>query len=163
MSDQQQLVIEKLDRLGISYELVHHPAVFTIAQMESEEIFRHGDVCKNLFLRDDKGRNHFLVVLDKDKQANLRQIAEQLGSSKLSFASQERLQKYLGLEKGSVTPLGVINDHAHEVTVVLDADLAGRSKLGVHPNENTTSVFLSYEDLLRYLEDCGNPVIIAQI
>lgn len=90
-----------LDGMGISYEVEEHAPVFTIDEMR--ELGIKGSVCKNLFLRDAKGRQHFLVVLPGDRQADLGALAAALGSSKLSFASEERLMKHLGLTKGSVT------------------------------------------------------------
>lgn len=81
---------------------------------------------KNLFLRDAKGKRHFLVVLDKDKRADLKALQEQLSCSKLSFASEERLKKHLGLSRGSVTPLGILNDAQGMVELVFDRiSLAG--------------------------------------
>ena len=84
---------------------------------------------KNLFLRDAKGKRHFLVVLDKDKRADLKALQEQLSCSKLSFASEERLKKHLGLSRGSVTPLGILNDAQGMVELVFDRDLIGRRRL----------------------------------
>ena len=83
------------------------------------------DVCKNLFLRDDRGKRHFLVVLDEAKSADLKAIRAQIGSSRLSFASEDRLMEHLGLIKGAVTPLGVLNDCAEGVEVLMDEDLRG--------------------------------------
>jgi len=103
--DVQERVFERLNALNIKYEVVNHPAVFTIEEMDSLGITLNGDVCKNLFLRDEKGKRHFLVVLSKDKKADLKNIQKQLGSTRLSFASAERLEKYLKLKKGEVIPL----------------------------------------------------------
>ncbi|HEX3000649.1 MAG TPA: prolyl-tRNA synthetase associated domain-containing protein, partial [Armatimonadota bacterium] len=119
-----------------------------------------GEICKNLFLRDAKGRNHYLVLIPGHKQADLSLISEKLGSSKLGFASEERLMRYLGLTRGAVTPFGLINDTEKAVTVVLDLELAKRQRLGFHPNVNTATVFLSYADLMRFFEACGNPVVV---
>ncbi len=116
-------------------------------------------VCKNLFVRDQKKKaTHWLVVLIKDKRADLDSLAEQLGTKHLSFASADRLKKYLGLAQGEVTPLGVLNDAAHEVIVVFDKDLTGRERLGVHPNDNSATLLLSFEDIKRFVEQNGNTV-----
>ena len=126
-------------------------------------IWIKGSVCKNLFLRDAKGRQHFLVVLPGDRQADLGALAAALGSSKLSFASEERLMKHLGLTKGSVTPLAVIQDPDHTVQVLLDESLTGMDRLGVHPLVNTATLWISGADLLRFVRSCGNPVKIVSI
>lgn len=154
----KEKVFEKLNELNLKYEVMNHPAVFTIEEMDALSITEQGDVCKNLFLRDEKGKRHFLVVLDKDKKADLKDIQKQLGSTRLSFASAERLDKYLKLQKGEVTPLGVINDEEGSVEVVFDNDLIGKTKLGVHPNDNTATVWISFEDLKKVIDHNGNKI-----
>lgn len=154
----KEKVYEKLNALGIEYGIMEHPAVFTIEEMDNLNITQYGDVCKNLFLRDEKGKRHFLVTLDKDKKADLKSIQEQLGCTRLSFASPERLLKYLNLQKGEVTPIGIINDTDASVEVVLDKDLVGRNKLGVHPNDNTATVWISFDSLKKVIEQNGNTI-----
>ena len=117
MSD-RSAALARLDALGVAYELTEHPAVFTIAEREQWGRTGGGTVCKNLFLRDAKGRRHFLVVIPGDCRADLKSIETQLGSTRPSFASAVRLQRYLGLIGGEVTPLGIINDPDAAVEVV---------------------------------------------
>ena len=93
---EREKVFARLEELGVSYEVTEHPAVFTIGEMDALGLTAKGEVCKNLFLRDAKGRRHFLVVVPGEARADLRALAAQLESSKLSFASAERLEKYLG-------------------------------------------------------------------
>lgn len=157
---EKEKVLGRLKELEIVYELAEHMAVFTIEEMAATGIERMGEICKNLFLRDAKGRNHYLVLIPGHKQADLSLICEKLGSSKLGFASEERLMRYLGLTRGAVTPFGLINDTEKAVTVVLDRELEKRPRLGFHPNVNTATVFLSYADLMRFFEACGNPVVV---
>jgi Ala-tRNA(Pro) deacylase len=153
-----------LKRLGVQYELIEHPAVYTIDEMDALEVFQDNPwVVKNLFLRDEKGRRHFLVVIDKEKKADLKYIRSKLGTSNLSFASEERLMKYLMLTKGSVTPLGIINDEEKAVEVVFDSDLVGRASIGVHPNDNTATVMLSYTDLHMVIQTHGNRLHVIEL
>jgi Ala-tRNA(Pro) deacylase len=159
----QDKVYEMLKELGIEYEMMEHPAVFTIEEMDQLGITEKGGVCKNLFLRDEKGKRHFLVVLEKDKTADLKKIRDQIGSTRLSFASADRLAKHLKLTQGEVTPLGVINDEAHAVEVVLDKDIQGKDSLGFHPNTNTATVWISFDDLMKYLNHFGNKVKFVKI
>lgn len=159
----QEKVFEMLKALGIEYQIMNHPAVFTIEEMDNLNITQYGDVCKNLFLRDAKGKRHFLVVLNKDKKADLKSIQKQLGCTRLSFASEERLFKYLHLQKGEVTPLAIINDPDAFVEVVLDKDLAGRNKLGVHPNDNTATVWITFDALKKVIEQNGNMIHFVTI
>ena len=159
--EQKQKVYEELGRLGISYEVFDHPAVYTIEEMDSlQMITDKGAIVKNLFLRDANGKRHFLVVLDKEKKADLKQLRVALNSSALSFASEERLMKHLKLTKGAVTPMGILNNQDHSVEVVLDRSLVGRPSIGVHPNDNTSTVFLSYEGLSKVLRSKGNIIHI---
>lgn len=157
MSQKRDLVLQTLAERNIPYQLWEHPAVYTIEEMDALDLPAPEAVVKNLFLRDAKGRRYFLVVLSKEKQADLRALGERLGG-KLSFASPERLAACMGLEKGSVTPFGVLNDQERKVEVLLDQDLRTRPLVAVHPNENTATVALAPEDLLQVLEDHGNSV-----
>lgn len=145
-----------LEEKKIPYEWVEHKAVFTIEEMEELGLESMDEIAKNLFLRDQKGKRHFLVVIQADKQANLKELGEKLGVGKLSFASEERLEKYLGLKKGAVSPLGVLNDENCAVEVFFDQDFCELEKIGVHPNENTASVYLSVDALLQIIKEHGN-------
>ena len=155
---EREKVFARLEELGVSYEVTEHPAVFTRGELEALGLTAKGEVCKNLFLRDAKGRRHFLVVVPGEARADLRALAAQLESSKLSFASAERLEKYLGLKQGEVTPLGVLNDADAAVEVVFDRGLERFPCLGVHPNDNTATVWLSLADILRVVEGNGNEI-----
>lgn len=154
--DVKEEAYKKLRELGIAFDVTEHEAVFTIEEMSRLPNLKIEDVCKNLFLRDERGKRHFLVVMREEKQADLKKIRAQAGSSRLSFASEERLAKYLGLTKGSVTPLGVFNDEKHEVELLIDSDLKGRTRLGFHPNENTATVWISFAALEKIIDSCGN-------
>ena len=153
----KEKVLNKLKELNISYKEIEHTPVYTIEDMDNlGNIFENAKICKNLFVRDQKGKRHFLVVLPEEKRAPLADIATKIGSTKLSFASPERLMKYLKLEPGSVTPLSVINDEANEVEVVFDEDLKKEDLLGVHPCTNTATVLLSPTDLEKYVVSNNN-------
>ena len=102
--------------------------------------------CKNLFLRNQKGNRHYLVVLEHSKRADLKAVADQIGDGKLSFASPERLMTHLGLTPGSVSPFGLINDRDHAVRVVLDRDLKSADALAFHPNINTATFVIAAAD-----------------
>ncbi len=152
-----------LDQQGIVYEKMEHKAVFTMEEMDEVGISARGGVVKNLFLRDGKGKNHFLVVVPEEKRVNLSGLSAQLGASKMSFASADRLAKHLGVMQGAVSPLGVLNNEDHSVKVVFDQDLTHAPKVGVHPNDNTATVWLSFQDLKALIEDLGNPISFIQV
>lgn len=149
-------IYNELKKLGIQFEITEHYAAFTINEMKELDGIKIEDVCKNLFLRDDHGRRHFLLVMCEEKTADLKSLRQQICSSRLSFASEERLAEYLGLSRGSVTPLGLFNDENHEVEVLLDCDLVGRRHIGIHPCDNTATVWLSFDSLKKIIEHCGN-------
>lgn len=154
--DVKEEAYKRLRELDIAFDITEHEAVFTIEEMSRLPELNIEDVCKNLFLRDERGKRHFLVVMREEKQADLKKIREQIGSSRLSFASEERLAKYLGLTKGSVTPLGIFNDKKHEVELLIDSDLRNRPRLGFHPNENTATVWISFAALEKIIDSNGN-------
>lgn len=147
-------VLKKLDELGIEYELVEHAPVYTIEDMNNlnPEIFKGAEICKNLFLRDQKGKRHLLIVVCSEKQANLAEIQRQADTTRLSFASAERLKKYLNLEAGHVSPLGLINDTDDVVEVLFDKELKRKELLAVHPNCNTASILISFENLEKFVK-----------
>lgn len=149
-----------LEEKKIPFTWVEHKAVYTIEEMEELGLESMDEIAKNLFLRDQKGKRHFLVVIKGEKQVNLKELGEKLGT-RLSFASEERLEKYMGLKKGSVTPLGVLNDENRAVEVFFDEDFCKLEKIGVHPNENTASVYLSPDDLLNIVREHGNALEIV--
>jgi len=163
MLDTKEKALEKLSELNIAYELFEHQAVFTIEEMLGIGIESDAEICKNLFVRNQKGNMHYLIVQKGEKRADLSSIGEKVGVGRLSFASEDRLKKYLKLEKGEVTPLSVINDENHEVIVIVDNDLFGIERVGVHPNTNTATVVISFEDLIKYVNDAGNEVIKIDI
>ena len=161
--DKKEKVLKKLDELNIHYKLIDHPAVYTIDTMDELHLNKNGHIVKNLFLKNSNGKKHYLVVLKGNKKANLKSIKSQINSTALSFASEERLEKHLGLSKGAVTPLGIINDDEHLVNIVLDEDLKNEEILGVHPNVNTSTVFISYNDLIKFINSFGNEIFYVNI
>src|SRR4029077_14036579 len=156
MTAQEQSVRSRLDELGIAYTRHEHPPVATVDEAADHWAGIDATHCKNLFLRNQKGNRHYLVVLTASKRADLRAIADQIGDGKLSFASPERLMTHLGLTPGSVSPFGLINDREHTVRVVLDRDFQSSTRLAFHPNINTATLTIAAADFHKYLDSCGN-------
>ncbi|MDU9376867.1 Prolyl-tRNA editing protein ProX [Methanocorpusculaceae archaeon Sp1] len=159
----EDTVFALLDSRGCPYQTTSHPVAYTYEDMVNLGVTEKGEVCKNLFLRDAKGRRHFLVVMCGKKSADLKTLAEKIGSTALSFASAERLTKYLNLSRGEVTPFGILNDTESAVEVVFDADLKKIPCIGIHPNTNTITVWITYEDVRKIVSDHGNKVIEIEI
>lgn len=159
MSEARELkVYEALDRLGISYKCHEHPPVFTVEQAVLYWRDIEGAHCKNLFVRNKPGRRHYLIIAEHLKPVNLAALAKKLGDSRLSFASEERLLRYLGLHPGEVSPFGLLEDANHEVIVVVDAGLRKAGFVSFHPNVNTATITISYADFEKFLAWRGNPV-----
>ena len=149
--------------MEIEFEIVDHPAVFTIEEMRQQRIPHLGNVPKNLFVRDEKKRNYYLVMLRNDKTADLKAVRDQINSKRLSFASEEDLGSILGLTQGEVSPLGVMADSKNAVTVVIDNDLRELGFLGVHPNDNTATVYLAFGDIIKLLHEWGKRIIYVEV
>lgn len=162
MYDKEQ-VRKLLDEKGIAYEWVDHEAAYTIDDMVQLGLDTNLNVAKNLFLRDEKGVNHYLIVVRADKKVDLKTFGKMFTLKRLSFASEERLGKYLGLKKGAVTPLGILNDTEKKVKVYFDQDFMDMEKIGVHPNDNTASVYLSVKTLLDIIREHGNELEVVEI
>ena len=163
ITENEQKVYDVLEKLGISYTRYEHEAVYTIEELDKQNINFEGKHCKNLFVRNRKGDIHYIIVVEGSKKVDLKKLSEQIGSTPLSFGSEERLYKHLGLKPGSVSPLGIINNSDKKVKVVIDKDLTNLDNIGVHPNVNTATVALSYEDLQKIFKWCGNEVRCIEI
>lgn len=156
-------IFEKLNALEIPFELVEHAPAFTMEEYNALGFNPNDEICKNLFLRDYKGTRHMLVVLKGSKHADLQLIRSEVDSSKLSFASDARLAKFLDVKKGSVSPLGLLNDTTGEVEVYFDEDLKDAPRLGFHPNDNTATVFITFSDVQKYIESTGHTVRFVKV
>jgi Ala-tRNA(Pro) deacylase len=158
LSQKEKRVYEVLDELGISYSRHEHPPVYTVEEAKKQWIEIIGAHCKNLFLRNKKGNRHYLVILEASKAADLKSLNKLLGEDRLSFASEKRLMKYLGLETGAVSPFGLINDRENHVKVVIDDDLKKAEAVNFHPNVNTATVGISFPDFEKFLSWCENSI-----
>lgn len=150
MSEKQR-VYDALKQSNITYDVIEHEPVYTMEDMDRLGLPQKGTLCKNLFLRDSKGKRHFLITMDENKSVDLKKLGKVLGAGNLSFASEERLEKYLKLKQGAVTPFGLMNDTAHAVEFFIDKDLSREKRLGLHPLENTATLFISFKDLDKFL------------
>ena len=148
----QEEVLLLLRSRGIGFEEMHHPPVYTIDEMLALDMPDQEHIAKNLFLRDDKKRNYYLVVSREDRKVDLKALREVLGSRPLSMASENDLWEFLKLRKGAVTPFGVLNDPERRVSVTIDSFFQG-SVLGIHPNDNTCTVWIGSDDLVSVIGD----------
>ena len=153
---------EFLNKSGVNYEITEHKAVFNMEELGGVKLPYPEFDAKNLFVRDDKKQNYYLITVKGDKRVNLKEFRKKYGLRNLSFASAEELMKIMGLTPGSVTPLGLLNDEEHIVKFYLDSEFNG-TLIGVHPNDNTATVWLKSEDLIKIIKEHGNEVSLAEI
>jgi Ala-tRNA(Pro) deacylase len=147
---------EILKELNIDFEYCEHPAAPTIDAAKKHWKGIDATHCKNLFFRNHKGNRHYYVLLEHSKKLVISYLEKRLKQGKLTFASDKRLDKYLGLQAGSVSPFGLINDKNSEVHLFIDSDLQKANKISFHPNINTASLIISYSDFMRFLQWAGN-------
>jgi Ala-tRNA(Pro) deacylase len=152
VSDSEARVLETLVKMNIPFMRFEHPPVATVKEAEKYGDLHPGAHCKNLFLRDKPGRSHYLVVLRVETDVNLTKLARVYKSGRLSFASDERLFRFLGVLPGAVSPFGLVFDTNREVKVLLDRSILDSDTAGFHPNVNTATLVVAIKDLLRFLE-----------
>ena len=155
-SEKIKKVLAFLDERGLVYDWYEHPEAPTIAIAKAHWRQDGSKHCKNLFFRNHKGNRHYLVVLDCEQDLDIHDLEQRLHQGKLSFASPPRMDKYLGITPGSVSPFGLINDTENHVHLFLDANLQKYDLLSFHPNDNRATVVISKEEFSRYLQEVGN-------
>lgn len=150
-----------LEELEIEFEKFEHEAFPTCES--SKGFYEKNDLgldCKNIFLRNKRGRKHYLAVLPAEKQIKIPSLAEFLEEhKKMSFASSERLEKYLGLMPGSVTPFGIIHKNAPEVSVIIDVSIFEHEFVHFHPMRNTATIKISTQDFRKFLDHHPNEIL----
>lgn len=154
----KQEVYEFLQAQGVTYEVTEHKAVYNMDELAEVELPYPEADAKNLFVRDDKKSSYYLITVRGSKRVDLQEFRKVYGTRRLSFASAEDLERLLGLFPGSVTPLGLLNNTEKNVKLFLDSDFGEDDLIGVHPNENTATVWLKAGDLVRLIREHGNEV-----
>ena len=160
----KQETYDFLNAKNIEYEITEHKAVFSMDEICNVVLPYPECDAKNLFVRDDKKREYFLITVKGNKRVDLKEFRKTHGTRSLSFASAEDLMNFLKLTPGSVTPLGLLNGAGHKVKFFLDKDfLEPPGLIGIHPNENTATVWLKTADLVRLIEENGNEIELAEL
>ncbi len=159
----EENVYRYLNELNIEFESIKHEPMFKSNDLAEE--FKDVDMLdiKNLFLRDAKGKNHYLVIMPYLKPLDIKSLAEKIGAKRMSFASKERLMRYLNVEPGAVSIFNLINDIHHEVNVILDQSTFSHHTVGFHPNINTETLIFSGEDFKKLIDSFENQIQIMDI
>lgn len=163
MSFAKNDIYDLLNTKSISFTCTEHRPVYSMEELDALEMPADAVICKNLFLRNSNGKQHFLLTIPADTPIDLKQLATSLGSSRLSFASAERLEKYLGLQSGLVSPFGLLNDTSKNVIFISSKNLPLSAIIGIHPNDNTATVWLTFGDLLALLSELQVEVKLVEI
>lgn len=161
MSNSRAQLFAFFDHHGIATTTIDHEPVFTVEQAKAVHFDIPGGHCKNLFCKDEKGVLWLIVALD-DARIDLKAAKDKIGSKRLTFGKPELLLEILGVEPGSVTPFGLINDSQGKTNVILDADMMKLPLLNFHPLKNDATTTISSEDLLKFIRSTGhNPRIVS--
>ncbi len=160
----KEQIYRYLKQKNIWYEITKHKAVYNMKDLQDVDLpYPEGDA-KNLFVRDDKKRNYYLITVKGTKKVDLKDFRHQNNTRPLSFVNEKELLELLNLKPGSVTPLGLLNDKEHKVEFFIDNELLEEPGIiGVHPNENTATVWLKTRDLITILKENNVKVYQVQI
>jgi Ala-tRNA(Pro) deacylase len=161
MLARREELFERFKSLGIETRTLDHAPVFTVEQAKLVHDDMPGGHCKNLFCKDEKGVLWLIVALE-DAVINLKAAPAKIGSKRLTFGKPELLMEVLGVEPGSVTPFGLINDTSQRTNVILDEAMMRQTPLNYHPLKNDATTAISPDDLIAFIKSCGHtPRIVA--
>ena len=160
----KQEIYDFIESKNIWHEITEHKAVFNMDELSEIEAPYPEYDAKNLFVRDDKKRNYYLITVKGNKRVDLKEFRNNNGTRPLSFASEQDLMSIMNLIAGSVTPFGLLNDKDLKVVFYLDKDfLKDKQIIGIHPNENTATLWLKVEDLIDIIKEHGNQVNVVEL
>lgn len=160
----KQEVYDFIKSKNIWYEITEHKAVFSMNELSNIEVPYPEYDAKNLFVRDDKKKNYYLITVRGNKRVDLKAFRSKNKTRSLSFASEKDLMDIMNLVAGSVTPLGLLNDRELKVSFYLDNEfLEGKQMIGIHPNDNTATIWLKVHDLLDIVKEHGNQINVIEI
>lgn len=148
-----------LDSLNIDYWRVDHPEAHTMEDCAQADRMLGEDtaICKNLFLRNSKGDQYFLLMLPGEKQFKTKEVAKQIGSTRLSFGDAEKMEEYLDILPGAVSVMGLMNDREFHVELLMDEDILKLPYVGCHPCMSTSSIKITTVDLMeKFLPAVGH-------
>ncbi len=157
-------IYEYIKNKQIWYEITEHKAVYSMSEISEVEIPYPEADAKNLFVRDDKKENYYLITVRGNKRVNLKEFRKENNTRPLSFASEKELKEIIQILPGSVSPLGILNDKENKVKVFLDKEFIEKTDIiGIHPNDNTATIWLKTKDLINIIKEHGNKVELVEI
>ena len=158
-----QNVYNTLKSLDIPYEVVEHPPAWTTEEADSYIVGKEGVRTKTLFLTNKKKNAYYLVIMDEAKRLDMKQLAEILHEERISFASPARLSRKMDLLPGVVSIFGLLNNDEHDIKVYLDKEMVAERLISFHPNDNSKTLFISTEDMYKFLTSIGYEYNIVEL
>lgn len=153
--DAYQQVANKLQELGIIFDVVEHPPVFTTEQADSYIEGREGVRTKSMFLTNRKKTQYYLLIMDDKKRLDMDDFKVQVGADRIRMASLDSLAEKMNLPAGTVSPFGLLNNDEKDILVYFDKDIVSEDIMAFHPNTNEKTIFIKSKDLFRFLESIG--------
>ncbi len=160
----KQAIYDYLKTRNISYEATEHKPVYNMDELADTGLQQADIIAKNIFVRDDKKERYYLITVKGEKRINLKEIRRSNGTRRLALADKYEIRRLLDLVAGSVSPLGLLNDRERRVCLLIDNDFTyAPALIDVHPNDNTATITLRTEDLIRIIKEHGNEVRTTEI
>lgn len=153
--DAYQQVANKLQELGITFDVVEHPPAFTTEQADSYIEGMEGVRTKFMFLTNKKKTQYYLLIMDDKKRLDIDDFKVQVGADRIRMASLDSLAEKMNLPAGTVSPFGLLNNEEKDIQVYFDKEIIGEECMTFHPNTNEKTIFISTEDLFKFLKDLG--------
>ena len=154
---------DKLEELGIEFEIVEHEAALTTEQADSFIEGMEGVRTKNMFLTNKKKTAYYLLIMDDKKRLDMKKFAEIVQEKRITMVSPDILYKKMLLEPGIVSPFGLLNNVEKDIEVYFDKEIISEKKMTFHPNTNEKTIFLDTTDLLKFIEEIGYTVNIIDL
>ena len=156
-------IYDYLNKKNIKYEITNHEAVYTMEELSNIYVPYPEGNAKNLFLKDDKKKHYYLITVKGDKRVDLKEFRNKNNTRPLSFTSSNDLFNKMKLTPGSVTPLGLLNNEDKDIIYFIDRYFFDNNIIGVHPNDNTATIWLNPNHLIEIIKEHGNQVNIVKI
>ena len=156
-------IYDYLNKKNIKYEITNHEAVYTMEELSNIYVPYPEGNAKNLFLKDDKKKHYYLITVKGDKRVDLKEFRNKNNTRPLSFTSSNDLFNKMKLTPGSVTPLGLLNNEDKDIIYFIDRYFFDNNIIGVHPNDNTATIWLNPNDLIEIIKEHGNQVNFVKI
>ena len=153
--DQFTLVKETLDKMGIPYEIVEHPAAHTTEEADEYIKGKEGVRTKTMFMTNKKKTEFYLLVMDDAKRLDFHEFQDLTNTKRIKMASAESLKEQMGLEPGIVSIFGLINNHEKNIHVYFDRAILDEKTMTFHPNVNTRTIFVASKDVLKFVKEMG--------